>query len=265
MRSVSPRVFIIGKTETVPSGLRQWLDHIGEAGTEVPDAGTGPASLVACAGKRCYMAFSVGGNKNLSRVRTDMAEYIDNILSSGHGSVLEHASYNFAIEGVSRVWTAEMNRHRAGTAISEGSMRFIRYDEIPFWTPGSILPDPDDSPEIAEAKAKTRAVFARALRQDEENYAECEAIWQIDSLKAFKVKKKLTSMFRRILPIGIATGGVWTLNLRALRHVLSMRLDPAAEEEMLVVFGLILEAMKRVEPLFFGDFGEDNKPKYWKI
>ena len=265
MKRVEPKVFVIGSTEADQEGLRAWLDHIGEKQTPVPDAGSGGATVIACAAKRCYMAFSTNNNKNLTRVREDMVEYLDNILKVGHGSVCEHATYNFAIEGVSRVWTAEMNRHRAGWAISEGSMRFIRYEEIPFWKPDSLIVEPTDSPELIEAKLQTWEVFEQALKQDEQNYAELERIWSIDSLKEFKVKKKLTSMFRRIIPIGIATGGVWTGNIRAIRHVLAMRLDPAAEEEMIHVFTKVLFEIQKREPVLFGDFDVDGKPKYWKV
>ena len=69
------------------------------------------------AAKRCYMSFEAGLNPNVTRVRKDLTEYLDNVLKSGHGSVLEHATYTFAIENVSRVFTGELNRHRAGVGI----------------------------------------------------------------------------------------------------------------------------------------------------
>ena len=103
----------------------------------------------------------------------------------------------------------------------------------------------------------------------EENYRELEEIWQLDALKEFKEKKKLTSMMRRIIGMGVATGGVWTGNLRAVRHVLSVRVDAAAEEEIAYVFGVILKRMLEAEPTILADFEQTDdgfwKPKYWKI
>ena len=54
--------------------------------------------LIALAGKRCYQSFQTSLNPNITRIRKDYVTYFDNILASGHGSVLEHSVYNFAIE-----------------------------------------------------------------------------------------------------------------------------------------------------------------------
>jgi thymidylate synthase (FAD) len=215
------------------------------------------------------MSFTPGLNPNVTRVRADIVAFIDNILKAQHGSVIEHATYTFALENVSRVFTAEMNRHRAGWAVSEGSMRFIRFADIPFWIPFSISQEDQDTLQIREAKTRTREVFERAFRQMEENYKELEDIWNLDALKAFKEKKKITSMMRRIIGMGVATGGVWTGNLRALRHVLAVRIDAAAEEEIAYVFSLVLKRMIEEEPTIFADFKQTEdgfwKPVYWKV
>ena len=227
------------------------------------------AHLVKLCAKRCYMSFEVGLNPNITRVRRDLAEFITNILEIKHGSVLEHVVYSFALEGVSRVFTAEMNRHRAGTAISEGSMRYIAFDDIPFWIPLSIQNVEGESPHIRLAKERSREVFIKTFEQAQENYAQLLKIWNYrEEVKAFSQKKKLTSMFRRIIPIGVATGGVWSGNLRALRHIFTMRCSPAAEEEICLVAGLMLKKMMESEPLIFGDFHLVNgywTPKYIKV
>ena len=58
--------------------------------------------LIALAGKRCYLSFEPGLNKNVNKIREDYAVYFDNILASGHGSVCEHSVFSFAIENVTR-------------------------------------------------------------------------------------------------------------------------------------------------------------------
>jgi thymidylate synthase (FAD) len=74
---------------------------------------------------------------------------------------------------------------------------------------------------------------------------------------------------RRIVPMGIATGGIWTGNIRALRHVLEMRTTEAAEEEICFVFSNIMKRIAELEPNLFGDFEQDEfgfwKPKYHKV
>ena len=273
------------------------MQHIGAKEFEIPpeETVTNPALLIALAGKRCYMSFQKGLNPNVNRIRQDYVAYFDNILASGHGSVLEHAVYNFAIEGISRVFTAEMNRHRAGWAISEGSLRFIRFGQnIPYWLPDSIQgPDvsqlaagfadaillQDRSPRdvlsllAANCDAATllhckkylsRDLFMLAFEHQEDVYRALEGIWadELAPESKFAEKKQITSMMRRIIGLGVATGGVWSGNIRALRHVFAMRASPAAEEEMIHVFSRLVKVMADKEPLLFGDF-HLNEHGYW--
>ena len=272
MREVTPHVFLIGKTVPDKEEIRRWLDYVGATDYVIEMDVTAGEQLVQLCGKRCYMSFQPGLNPNVTRIRTDMSEFIDNILKVGHGSVLEHAVYNFAIESVSRVFTAEMNRHRAGMAISEGSMRFIRFTDIPFWRPNSLRPHPSDSDSIASKKTASWAVFKTAIEFAEKEYQQLVDIWAPElspTSKDFHMKKHITSMMRRIIPIGVATGGVWTGNLRALRHIFTMRCSPAAEEEILEVGCLLLERMMHTEPTFFKDFVKDEqgfwRPQYLKV
>jgi thymidylate synthase (FAD) len=275
LSNVNIEVFNIAKTQVDREAIRRWLDRLGADEYEIPDASAAsdPALLIALAAKRCYLSFQPGLNPNVTKVRRDMVEYIDNILASGHGSVLEHSVFTFAIEGVSRVFTGEMNRHRAGWAISEGSMRFIRFDkDIPWWMPTSLVNADSDDEDLRSRKLRTRAVFNRVYEFVQDCYAELLQIWDMpDGNHNFKYKKRVTSCLRRIVPMGVATGGVWTGNVRALRHVLTMRgHEPSAEEEIFHVFGeRIAPMMIGAEPLLFGDFSFDGDgscaPKYRKV
>lgn len=292
-------IFRISRTVVDKDEVRRWLDFLGAQEFEIPEDGavSNPALLIALAGKRCYRSFVAGHNPNITRIRKDYGEYFDNILKSGHGSVLEHSVFTFAIENISRVFTGEMNRHRAGWAISEGSMRFIRYSEsIPYWEPDSVKGPPCDFRGLGdsmfvggplrvalervqattdftldEKKHATRVLIRRAFTNQEEVYRVMEALWA-DELKPeskFKGKKEITSMMRRIIGMGVATGGVWTGNVRALRHVITMRASPEAEEEILHVFTRVAKRMRDDEPLLFGDFEETPEgfwvPKYRKV
>lgn len=279
MKEVKHRIYCIAKSAMDRIEVRRWLDDVGVSQETieklVTPAATDAANLVRLMGKRCYMAFEVGLNPNISKVRDDIAAYIDHILESKHGSVLEHVSFTFAIEGISRVLTAELNRHRAGVAISEGSMRYIRFQDMPYWLPDSIAPsntnehnfdDLNNLNDLEAKKLRSRALFERAFRQAQENYAALESIWA-DELKPeskFGKKKEITSMMRRVVPIGVSTGGVWTFNLRALRHVCTMRGDGAAAEEEINSLAIdLLMHMMTTEINFFGDFSEE-KPGVWK-
>ena len=274
MSNIEIEVFNIARTEVDPEEVAKWLIHLGADKFEAPSLEQGvsdPALVIAFAAKRCYMSFQPGLNPNVTRIRKEYADYFDNILASGHGSVLEHAVYSFAIEGVSRVFTAEMNRHRAGWAISEGSLRFIRFDQdIPWWMPLSIRHDETDDAELAEKKRMTRILFADAFSNQQRIYGRLLQIWDMEeSDKNFAYKKKVTSCLRRIVGMGVATGGVWSGNIRALRHVMTMRTSPAAEEEICHVFSRIAQMMVEREPLLMGDFYENEagtwQPRYLKV
>ncbi len=296
MRNVDIRVFMLAKTQVQKEAVQAWLDHLGANEFEIPgpEAVTDPALLIALAAKRCYMSFQKSLNPNVTKVRKDMAEYIDNILKSGHGSVFEHSVFTFAVEGVSRVFTGEMNRHRAGVGISEGSMRYIRFNDIPWWLPTSLrttkaeedayrycatwtAEDPAPTPEdrqlaaMYDKKVDTQRVFQDHMTMTEQNYAKLQEIWKEELApdSKFHGKKQVTSMMRRIMPMGIATGGVWTMNARAVRHIMALRSSEAAEEEIAYVFSLISKMMVESEPYLCGDFTQDEKgfwhPKYPKV
>lgn len=267
MRNVEPKVFLIAKS-SVTHEIDFWLDSL-NVPAEARRAITGgektqAEKIIESAGRRCYMSFAVGMNKNVSRIRENIGAYVENILSVAHGSILEHATFSFALENISRVMTAELNRHRAGVAISEGSQRYIRFDDIPYWIPLSIRANNSDSEKLANKKLFTRQTFAKAFNAAEVCYKELLELWkeELSPESKFKAKKEITSMMRRIIPMGVATGGIWTLNLRALRHVCEMRCSVVAEEEICLVASMILDCMMQAEPNFFKDFSK-NEQGYW--
>ena len=286
MRNVDIRVFQIARTQEDVEQMREWLDHVGATNYPVPIGLSGAEQVTGHAAKRCYMSFEPGLNKNVTKVRRDWDQYFANILNSGHGSVLEHGTYSYAIEGCSRVFTAEMNRHRAGVAISEGSLRYIRFDDIPWWMPTSLQLTAEEvahqadmetvNPELSDSiyqKTRSQEDFNKAFEHAQECYKELCDIWGIDNpdkKMPFSKKKVLTSMFRRIIPMGVATGGVWTMNIRALRHIIALRTTPHAEEEIALVMSLIAKDIVEREPRLMCDFVQDKEtgcwvPEYFKV
>lgn len=265
-------VRVLAKTIVDREAVRGWLDEMGANEFEIPSEETvsDPAFLVALAAKQCYMAFQPGLNPNVNKVRKDMLEYLDNVLKQRHGSVLEHAVLSFGINGCSRVFTGEMNRHRAGVGISERSMRYIRYTDIKFWMPECFRENPGDAPDIIEKKSRSRNLLTAQFTNQERMMAEFAEIWEkeLAPTSTFHAKKVLTSAFRRGIGMGVATGGVWTLNLRALRHVIALRTDTGAEEEIVHVFKKVGKIMIESVPEIFKDFKEVDGalvPGYWKV
>src|SRR5262245_24717498 len=103
-------------------GGTAWLDRLDGA----DGSGESAETLIEFAGRLCYRSWEPGLNPNVRKIRTDRGEYFENLLASGHGSVLEHANFTFVFHHVSRVFTHELVRHRAGSAFSQESLRYVR-------------------------------------------------------------------------------------------------------------------------------------------
>src|SRR3989344_8487869 len=142
MRKVEPKVFLVGETRVVEEGLQSYLAHLGVPDW-VSDAPTDAERLVEVMGRLCYRSFKPGLNPNVTKVREHNGDYIANILSVKHGSVIEHPVMNFIFADVSRVFTHELVRHRPGVAISQESLRFVRLNDLGQWLPTVIREDPE--------------------------------------------------------------------------------------------------------------------------
>lgn len=242
MKFVTPKVFLIGESRVVEEGLQAYLDHVGVSGWAT-DAASDPERLCEVYGRLCYRSFEPGLNPNVTRVRQGNAKYLSHVLEVGHGSVIEHAVLNFVLADVSRVFTHELVRHRAGSAFSQESLRFVRLDTLAAYVPTHIQESPEGM-----------AVFTRTVEQLEELQQELAELFQIDEEKGFDRKKKLTSAFRRLAPEGVATTIGWSCNFRTLRHVIEMRTAPDAEEEIRLVFGQVFQTVRDRYPNLLGDY-----------
>jgi thymidylate synthase (FAD) len=247
MRETAPSVHLIARPSIDLEAMRAYLGDVGGVGwlerreAEQDGAPNAAQLLVEFCGRVCYRSWEPGLNPNVTRVRHDQAEYLENLLRSQHGSVLEHASFTFAFRNVSRVFTHELVRHRAGSAFSQESLRYVRLTDIGFRVPPALEPIRDQVVSLVEQLEEFQVSAADALGLDEEGVP-------------FAVKKEVTSALRRLAPIGLSTDIVWTANVRTLRHVIEMRTAAGAEEELRLVFDRVAEAMAREAPGLFGDF-----------
>ena len=242
MRETTPSVHVIARPSLDLDGMRAYLDRVGGTSWLDRRAGANPAeTLVEFAGRACYRSWEPGLNPNVTRVRTDQREYLRNLLASAHGSVLEHANFTVAFRDVSRVFTHELVRHRAGSAFSQESLRYVRLTDIGFRIPPALEGLRRDVVAIVEQLEELQRSAAERLGVDGEGVP-------------FAVKKEVTSALRRLAPLGLSTDIVWTANVRTIRHVIAMRTDPAAEEELRLVFDLVGHAMLAEAPGLFQDF-----------
>ena len=247
MKSVQPEVFLISRPQIDYQALAAYLAEVGgQSWLERLDRGDldDAQNLAEFAGKICYRAWEPGLNPNIVRVRNDQQTYLENILRMAHGSVLEHVTFGFVLHNVSRVVTHELVRHRTGVAISQESLRFVRLTDIPFWFPDWAREDPELINRATDL-----------LGQMEEFQRWMAEHFELDAPGVpFTEKKHKTSFMRRLAPDGVATGMLWSANVRTLRHTIEARTDPGAEEEIRMVFGMIAELMRAEAPALFGDY-----------
>ena len=248
MRSVEPEVFLVARPKVDYDAMAAYLREVGgESWLERLDRdqlGNDAQDLAEFAGKMCYRSWEPGLNPNVRKVRDDQDAYLQNILRQQHGSVLEHVSFTFVLHNVSRVFTHEIARHRPGTAISQESLRYVRLDELPFWFP-------DWAREDAELMKRATDLLTE-LEQFQQWMAGHFGLDDDDT--KMHEKKAKTSFMRRFAPEGLATGLVWTANIRTLRHTIEARTDQGAEEEIRLVFGKIGELMRAEAPALFSDY-----------
>jgi thymidylate synthase (FAD) len=247
MRETTPSVFLIARPSVDVEGMRGYLQDVGgeswlERRLEGADGEVnGGELIVEFGGRACYRSWEPGLNANVTKVRTDQREYFANILRSAHGSVLEHANYSLALRNVSRVFTHELVRHRAGSAFSQESLRYVRLTDIGFRVPPALEPVRGQVLALVEQLEEFQVSAAAELGIDDEGVP-------------FHVKKEVTSALRRLAPIGLSTDIIWTANARTLRHVIEMRTAPGAEEELRLVFDRIARIMQAEAPGLFQDF-----------
>ena len=257
IRETRPHIHLVSRPSVDRDALRAYLASVGGVGwleRRSVESGTDAELLIEFAGRACYRSWEPGLNPNVSRIRRDQGEYFENLLRSGHGSVLEHACFTFVFHDVSRVFTHELVRHRAGSAFSQESLRYVRLTDIGFRVAPALEPLRRDVVELVERLETFQKEAAESLLDDE---------------MPFAVKKEVTSALRRLAPLGLSTDIVWTANVRTLRHVIAQRTESGAEEEMRLVFDRVAELAVAEAPDLFQDFsrGEDGGwvPEHHKV
>lgn len=239
---IVPKVFLIGESRINADGIEALLSHLGVPEWDT-DASTDIEVITEIYGRACYKSFGTELNPNITRVRSSNKAYISNIIEKGDGSVLEHGVANFFFCDVSRVFTHELVRHRVGTAMSQESLRYVRLTDLDFYAPLCI-----------QENDEAMTLFTRTFEELSDLQKDMAELFDLDHLDSFKDKKEITSAMRRLAPIGLATNIGWSTNMRTLRHVIEMRTDPSAEEELRLVFSQVAEIAIKHWPNLFNDY-----------
>lgn len=231
-----PTIYLVGKQVIAEGGM---IDFLRDHGLEWSPDTEVPAQLIAeAAGRVCYMSFGKGRGTN--------EDYLGNILSSGHGSVLEHAVWNFIITGVSRTFTHELIRHRAGFGYSQLSQRYVNESKAEFIEPDVIAEDPESHAIWVAAIGEAQGAYRELAKRLRKRFAHIENRTQ---------RRKLARQAARsVLPNATETKIFVTANARALRHFIELRASEHAEVEIRKVATAILKILSEDAPNIFGDY-----------
>lgn len=173
-----------------------------------------PEETVALAAKLCYSKSTIE-NLNEKISQKDQSVFIEKLMNMGHESVLEHTSFTFGIEGVSRVLLAQLTRHRIAS-FSVQSQRYVSYENgFGFIVPESIKELGDDAVDKYKKQMETIEGWYKEWQQLLGNKGE-----------------KSNEDARFVLPNACETRIMVTMNTRELMHFFALRMCNRAQWEI---------------------------------
>jgi len=190
-----------------------------------------PEQAVAAAARLCYSPSSVTELMDRSRAE-DQCTFITKIIEMGHLSVLEHASFSFGIEGISRACSHQLVRHRLAS-YSQQSQRYVSHEKhFETVTPPDIARQPELKSLFDEAMERLHQVYGRFVSA---------GIAPEDA--------------RFVLPNAAATKIVVTMNGRELRHFFELRCCERAQWEIRALATEMLRLVRAAAPTLFATSG----------
>ncbi|VTT99085.1 fad-dependent thymidylate synthase : Thymidylate synthase ThyX OS=Saccharomonospora viridis (strain ATCC 15386 / DSM 43017 / JCM 3036 / NBRC 12207 / P101) GN=thyX PE=3 SV=1: Thy1 [Gemmataceae bacterium] len=243
-----PAVYVVGKQSIDDAELSRFLGDHGVSWES--DSEVAGEVLTETAGRVCYMSFAKprpGGNH----------AYLNHIKEVGHGSVLEHAVWNFVITGISRTLTHELVRHRAGMSYSQLSQRYVDESVAEYVEPDIIANDPELHAIWLESVRHSHAAYVKLAEKLNAKLADpaaaAAAMLPPDADRTTR-RKTARQAARSVLPNATETKIFVTANARALRHFLEQRGSAFAEPEIRKLAGAFLEILQKDSPNLFGDY-----------
>jgi len=190
-----------------------------------------PEVVVASAARLCYSPCSA--TKIMDDFeQKDVNKFLEKLLKMGHLSPFEHASFTFAVDGISRVASHQLVRHRVGASFSQKSQRYVNENQFEYVIPHSIAKD-----------EKMKAEFDDLMVLLQNKY---------ENLISMGIPAEDA---RYLLPNATTTNFVLTMNARSLMHFFELRCCNRAQKEIRELSDLMLERVREVAPALFAVAG----------
>ena len=189
-----------------------------------------PERMVAMAARLCYSA--VGAEELAEKMsQSQVAGLVSKIVDLGHLSTLEHVNFTFAVEGISRVLSHQLVRHRIAS-YSQQSQRYVGEHDFEAIVPPTIAARPEAAAKFADLMAQIRTAY--------------------EELTAMGVPKEDA---RYVLANATETKVVITMNARTLLHFFSLRCCMRAQWEIRAMAEAMLQEARQAAPLLFAKAG----------
>ncbi len=209
-----------------------------------------PEKVVAAAAKLCYSNAQI--DTLLDGLTEEKSkEFVEMLASLGHESPTEHASFTFAIEGVSRSLLAQITRHRIAS-YSVQSQRYVNLKEPDFVTPPEIMDDPQSLEQFNESMAMAAENYQKVTQLLKEAHKEKFMAQGMDEKTANRTaEKKALEDARFILPNACTTKMIVTMNTRSLNNFFRHRCCTRAQWEIRELADEMLKLVCEVAPALF--------------
>ena len=212
-----------------------------------------PELVVASAAKLCY---SPVGVEEIQEKLTEenIEKFVSMLASIGHHSPLEHCTFTFAIEGISRACSHQLVRHRIAS-YSQQSQRYVNLDKtFDFIYPNAILEEGLSS-EYGELMDYIHTKYVELSNKLEEKYL-------AKGMNKREANKKAIEDARYVLPNACETKIVFTMNVRTLLHFFEKRCCSRAQWEIRNLANEMLRQCKEISPILFSSAGATCKKGY---
>ena len=213
-----------------------------------------PEKLVAASAKLCYS--QLGADEIMDDLsEKNIEKFLDMLMELGHQSPIEHCSFSFAVEGVSRTLTHQLVRHRIAS-YSQRSQRYVTEGQFQYIVP----------PEISKNE-RAKMLYIEAMENDQRIYDEIASILKtqyIDEYVKAGIEEKKASVTaekraiedaRYVLPNACETKIMITMNARTLINFFNVRCCTRAQWEIREMAELMLKEVKAVAPNIFKNAG----------
>ncbi len=209
-----------------------------------------PEKVVAAAAKLCYSDAHIDDLLDgLTEEKT--TKFLNMLTDLGHASPVEHASFTFGIEGVSRTLLAQITRHRIAS-YSVQSQRYVRLDDFRYVVPPEIEAIPEAKQAFIDAMNEDARRYLDLVKKLEEAHtAEYMAQGMEEKAARAKASKLANEDARFVLPNACETKMVVTMNVRSLNNFFSLRCCNRAQWEIRELAKEMLKLVYPVAPTLF--------------